>query len=186
MNKELSNVIIRLKLKHMRQKLGLSHRFVGLRLGCNRIAVSNWENDVRATIPFYRLIEITILYGYFSIDRFMMDDKNVKCILTTYNNNGIQKGEIMLGIGTRIKEVRNRLSLSQKQLGNKIEESETSVARWELEQRYPNLYQLYNLMTGAAKSSYIDSFLKRNSQAYELSQYLTNKIQNEQNDWLLI
>jgi len=49
-----------------------------------------------------------------------------------------------------------------------------------------NLYQLYNLFTGAVKSSYIDSFLKRNSQAYELCQYLANKLQTEQKDWYLI
>lgn len=49
-----------------------------------------------------------------------------------------------------------------------------------------NLWQLYNLMTEATKSSYIDSFLNRNSQAYELCQYLTNKLQNKEKDWLLI
>jgi len=49
-----------------------------------------------------------------------------------------------------------------------------------------NLWNLYNLMTDAVKSSYIDSFLKRNFQAYDLCLYLANKLENEQKDWLLI
>lgn len=49
-----------------------------------------------------------------------------------------------------------------------------------------NLWKLYNIMTDAVKSSYIDSFLMRNFQAYELCQHLSNKLQNEQDDWLLI
>lgn len=49
-----------------------------------------------------------------------------------------------------------------------------------------NLWQLYNLMTGAVKSSYIDSFLKRNAECMSLSQHLANKLQTEQEDWYLI
>jgi hypothetical protein len=49
-----------------------------------------------------------------------------------------------------------------------------------------NLWQLYNLFTGAVKSSYIDSFLQREACAYEFIQTLSNSIQNEEPNFFLI
>ncbi len=49
-----------------------------------------------------------------------------------------------------------------------------------------NLWQLYNLFTGAVKSSYIDSFLQRETCAYEFIQDLTNSIQNEKPNFFLL
>ena len=48
-----------------------------------------------------------------------------------------------------------------------------------------NLWSLYNLFTGATKSSYIDSFLKREVQAYEFIQELANTLQNNNPSWYL-
>jgi len=49
-----------------------------------------------------------------------------------------------------------------------------------------NLWNLYNLFTGAVKSSYIDSFLKGECQAYEFTQMLANAMQNEEENYFLI
>lgn len=48
-----------------------------------------------------------------------------------------------------------------------------------------NLWRLYNLFTGANKSSYIDSNLERNVNAYELVNELGNSIENNTNNWFL-
>ena len=48
-----------------------------------------------------------------------------------------------------------------------------------------NLWNLYNLITGANKSSYIDSFLDRGLFAYEFTQDLCNSIQNQKPNWYL-
>lgn len=48
-----------------------------------------------------------------------------------------------------------------------------------------NLWNLYNLFTEANKSSYIDSNLERNVNAYELIQNLGNSIQNGSYNWFL-
>ena len=48
-----------------------------------------------------------------------------------------------------------------------------------------NLWNLYNLFTGATKSSYIDSFLKREALAYEFTQELANNLQNQKPSWYL-
>lgn len=49
-----------------------------------------------------------------------------------------------------------------------------------------NLWNLYNLMTGAVKSSYIDSFLKRECNCFEFVQMLTNTFQNEETNYYMI
>ncbi len=48
-----------------------------------------------------------------------------------------------------------------------------------------NLWNLYNLITEANKSSYIDNNLERNVNAYELMNHLGNTIQNGTSNWLL-
>jgi len=48
-----------------------------------------------------------------------------------------------------------------------------------------NLWNLYNLFTEANKSSYIDSNLERNVNAYELINNLGNSIQKNTSNWLL-
>ncbi len=48
-----------------------------------------------------------------------------------------------------------------------------------------NLWSLYNLFTGATKSSYIDSFLKRECQANEFIQELANSLQMDIANWYL-
>lgn len=48
-----------------------------------------------------------------------------------------------------------------------------------------SFWNLYNLFTGATKSSYIDSFLQREVHAYEFTQELVNSIQNKEQNWFL-
>ena len=48
-----------------------------------------------------------------------------------------------------------------------------------------NLWNFYNLMTEANKSSYIDSNLERNVSAFEFSSQLANSIQSQSKNWFL-
>ncbi len=48
-----------------------------------------------------------------------------------------------------------------------------------------NLWRLYNLLTGANKSSYIDSFLDRSANAYNLVRELMAALQNKSECWYL-
>jgi len=49
-----------------------------------------------------------------------------------------------------------------------------------------NLWNLYNLFTGAIKNSYLDSFLQRECQAFEFSQRLADSMQSESDNYFLI
>jgi len=48
-----------------------------------------------------------------------------------------------------------------------------------------NLWSVYNLLTGANKSSYIDTFLNRSVNAHELIQNLANSLQTKKPIWYL-
>ena len=48
-----------------------------------------------------------------------------------------------------------------------------------------NLWRLYNLMTGANKSSYIDQFLGRSENAYSITRELMAALQNKSSCWFL-
>ena len=48
-----------------------------------------------------------------------------------------------------------------------------------------NLWRLYNLLTGANKSSYIDLFLDRSANAYNLTRGLMEALQNKADCWYL-
>lgn len=48
-----------------------------------------------------------------------------------------------------------------------------------------NLWRLYNLLTGANKSSYIDNFLDRSANAFNLTRELMYALQNKSECWYL-
>lgn len=48
-----------------------------------------------------------------------------------------------------------------------------------------NLWRLYNLLTGANKSSYIDQFLDRSANAYSIAKNLSDALQNDSDCWFL-
>jgi len=51
---------------------------------------------------------------------------------------------------------------------------------------YINLYNLYNLFTESAKSSYIDGFLSRNCNTYEFVNHLRAALKNQEDNYFLL
>ncbi|MCK0179129.1 DUF3871 family protein [Flavobacteriaceae bacterium S0862] len=48
-----------------------------------------------------------------------------------------------------------------------------------------SLYNLYNLFTSSIKNSYIDTFLSRSVNSYEIAESLANSMQNQSENWFL-
>lgn len=48
-----------------------------------------------------------------------------------------------------------------------------------------SLYNLYNLFTGSIKNSYIDTFLNRSVNSYEIAESLANSLSNQTANWFL-
>lgn len=49
-----------------------------------------------------------------------------------------------------------------------------------------NLWNLYNLFTNSAKSSYIDNFLNRNCNSHEFTTHILNQLKNQAKDFYII
>jgi Domain of unknown function, B. Theta Gene description (DUF3871) len=48
-----------------------------------------------------------------------------------------------------------------------------------------NIWKLYNLLTGANKTSYIDTFLDRSVNAFDFTNAITNALANKESNWFL-
>jgi len=48
-----------------------------------------------------------------------------------------------------------------------------------------NLWKLYNLFTGANKTSYIDNFIERSAESYQFTENIKRAFQNEADNWFL-
>ena len=77
------------------------------------------------------------------------------------------------------------LAMNDNQIGTVVKNYYEDVNFSRSEDRDINLWNFYNLMTEANKSSYIDSNLERNANAFEFVTGLANSIQNQTNNWFL-
>ena len=82
------------------------------------------------------------------------------------------------------KEGKFPLQLTDSQIGSVVKDYFNDENFKRLDNQI-NLWNVYNLFTGANKSSYIDSNLERNVNAYEFIQNLGNSIENRLPNWYL-
>ena len=77
------------------------------------------------------------------------------------------------------------LAMNDNQIGTMVKNyyQDTNFSR--NEEKELNLWSFYNLMTEANKSSYIDSNLERNANAFEFVSELSNAMQNQSESWFL-
>ena len=71
------------------------------------------------------------------------------------------------------------------QLNNVVRDYYTDASFCREDDGSINLWKLYNLFTGANKSSYIDTFLDRAHNAHSFSNSLTNAIENKLDNWFI-
>ena len=77
------------------------------------------------------------------------------------------------------------LAMNDNQIGTVVKNYYEDVNFSRSEDRDINLWNFYNLMTDANKSSYIDSNLERNANAFEFVTGLANSMQNQTTNWFL-
>ncbi|MDC7994036.1 DUF3871 family protein [Altibacter sp. HG106] len=77
------------------------------------------------------------------------------------------------------------LKLSDNQINTVVKEYYTDANFSRSDKNSINLWKLYNLLTSANKSSYIDSNLERNVSAYELVRELSISLKNNTKNWFL-
>jgi len=77
------------------------------------------------------------------------------------------------------------LGMNDNQIGTVVKEYYTDPNFSRNKEKGINLWNFYNLMTSSNKSSYIDSNLERNTNAFEFVNGLSNSIQNQTENWFL-
>ncbi|MFK5878502.1 MAG: DUF3871 family protein [Flavobacteriaceae bacterium] len=77
------------------------------------------------------------------------------------------------------------LLMNDNQIGTVVKEYYTDSNFSRSKENGINLWNFYNLMTSANKSSYIDSNLERNANAFEFVNSLGNSMQNQTKNWFL-
>ena len=77
------------------------------------------------------------------------------------------------------------LAVNDNQIGAMVRDYHTDPNFSRDTEKSINLWNFYNLMTGANKSSYIDSNLERNANAYEFVNGLSDSMQNQTENWFL-
>lgn len=77
------------------------------------------------------------------------------------------------------------ISLSDSQISSVIKDYYNCPNFKRSEDGSINLWNLYNLFTEANKSTYIDKCLERNVNAFQLTQYIANGLENEGSNWFV-
>ena len=122
-------------LKYCREELEMTQQELGYVFGVSKNTVSGWEN-AHDTMPFNKLIRFCNLYD-FSMDFVVgFTRKNTK-----YDKIKTDKKKI----GSKLKEIRNELNLSQQQLADDRKISQTTYSTYETGRYLINTITIYTI-----------------------------------------
>lgn len=142
-------------LKYCREELEMTQEELGFVFGVSKKTVSGWEN-AHDTMPFIKLVKFCNLYNY-SLDYVVgFTRKNIK-----YNKQIIINKE---QIGKKLKEIRKELKLSQQQLADDCNISQTTYSGYERGDFLINTITIYTICKKYNIS--IDYILGRNKEKY--------------------
>ena len=119
-------------LRYCREELEMTQKELGYVFGVSRYTVHGWENG-HDTIPLNKLVKFCNLYGY-SLDFVCKLSKNTK-----YNKIHLDKNII----GNNLKKLRKKLNLSQQQLADECNISQTTYSGYETGKYLINTITLY-------------------------------------------
>jgi hypothetical protein len=78
-----------------------------------------------------------------------------------------------------------QLQFGDNQLGLVLKDYYSDLSFCKSDNGYINIWKLYNLLTGANKTSYIDTFLDRGVNAFEFTKGITDALAGKQHNWFL-
>ena len=122
-------------LKYCREELEMTQQELGYVFGVSKNTVSGWEK-AHDTMPFNKIIRFCNLYD-FSMDFVVgFTRKNTK-----YDKIKTDKKKI----GSKLKEIRNELNLSQQQLADDCKISQTTYSTYETGRYLINTITIYTI-----------------------------------------
>ena len=109
-------------IKYIREELEMTQEELGLVFGVSRKTVAGWE-DNHDTMPLKKLVKFSKLYKY-SLDYIT----GLKRMNTYIELSALDKKKI----GNKLKEVRSRLDLTQQQIADECNISQTTYSNYEV------------------------------------------------------
>lgn len=137
-------------LKYAREDLEMTQEELGYVFGVKKATISNWENDYDI-IPLNKLVKFCNLYNY-SFD-FIVGFTRENKIYPKLNK--IDK----IKIGKNLKDLRNRLNLTQQQIADECSISRATFCHYELGMNLISTLTLYTICKNHKIS--MDSFLRQ-------------------------
>lgn len=138
------------KLRESRERLDLKQTDIAKMLNVDNSTVSGWETG-KDTIPLTKLIMYANELNYSLDYLFGICNKNKKYYPIDIN---------LLLIGDRLKEIRNNNNLTQKEVADKLNTTQSTISSYECGNNLINTTFLYNL-TKIYNSISIDELLGR-------------------------
>lgn len=137
-------------LKYARKDLEMTQEELGYVFGVKKATISNWENGYDI-IPLNKLVKFCNLYNY-SFD-FIVGFTRENKIYPKLNK--IDK----IKIGKNLKDLRNRLNLTQQQIADECSISRATFCHYELGMNLISTLTLYTICKNHKIS--MDSFLRQ-------------------------
>lgn len=137
-------------LKYAREDLEMTQEELGYVFGVKKATISNWENGYDI-IPLNKLVKFCNLYNY-SFD-FIVGFTRENKIYPKLNK--IDK----IKIGKNLKDLRNRLNLTQQQIADECSISQATFCHYELGMNLISTLTLYTICKNHKIS--MDSFLRQ-------------------------
>lgn len=137
-------------LKYAREELEMTQEELGYVFGVKKATISNWENDYDI-IPLNKLIKFCNLYNY-SLDfivGFIRENKSYP---------KLEKTDKVI-IGRKLKDLRNKLGLTQQQIADECSISRATYCHYELGMNLVSTLTLYTICKNHKIS--MDSFLRQ-------------------------
>ena len=164
--------------------------FIGFKNSvCTNLCISTdgFKADIRVSSVGELKDKINELISQFDKDRFLGNMER----LSRYSLNELQfahmigKMRMYQHLNREEKVGKLSLAMNDNQIGTVVKNYYEDANFSRGSDREINLWNFYNLMTEANKSSYIDSNLERNANAFEFSSQLANSMQNQKKNWFL-
>ena len=164
--------------------------FIGFKnLVCTNLCISTdgLNADIRVSSVTELKDKINELIQSFDKERFLgnMERMNKFFLSELQFAHLIGKMRMYSHLNKEEKVGKLSLLMNDNQIGNVVKDYYTDPNFSRNKEKGINLWNFYNLMTEANKSSYIDSNLERNTNAFEFVNSLGNSIQNSTENWFL-
>jgi hypothetical protein len=164
--------------------------FIGFKnFVCTNLCISTdgLKQEIRVSTIEELKEKIQVLIQQFDKEKFLEAMKH----MSKFNFNELQFAHIIgkmrmyQHLSKAEKVGKLALAMNDNQIGTMVKNYYQDANFSRNEEKELSLWSFYNLMTEANKSSYIDSNLERNANAFEFVKELSSAIQNQSENWFL-